>query len=125
MCCYFSSSHSFAYTITVARQIIITVIVEPQLLSSNTAHYHIRLTEFLLTALSCLLYANENRLMNDLEVECSWLSLLEIYVNVNVLFVLLFFVYSVYVCSCNVVVVFLFTCLSLFILVFVGIFLLK
>ena len=43
-----------------------------------------------LPALPCLLYGRVNSLMNDLEIRCSWIRLLEISINVNMVVPLLF-----------------------------------
>ena len=90
---------------TIVWLIFVTEIFKPRLLSSNTRHLHTRLTELLLTqlpALACLLYGKVNSLMNVLEDKCSWVRINEIFINVNIVFSLLLFVYFVYIYSCSI-----------------------
>ena len=62
-------------------------------------------------ALSCLLFGIVTSLMNVLEGEGSWLRILEISINANIVVSLLSFAYFVYIYTCSVVCGFLFTCL--------------
>ena len=93
--------------LTIFEQIFVTEIFKPQLLSSNSSRLRTRLTELLLTqfesALSWILYDKVISLMNVLEGECSWLCLLEISINLNiVLYVIFVYVLFVYIFSCSV-----------------------
>ena len=93
----------------------------PQLCFTNTSRLHTRLTELLLTqfrALPCFLYCNVNSLMNVLEGECSWIRILERFINANNVVSLLLFVYFVYIYSCSV-------CCCIFVYLFIHFFMLE
>ena len=82
-------------------------IFKPRLLSSNASRLYTRLTALHLLqspALPCFLCGEVNSLMNVLEGECSWLCLLEVSINVEIVVYIHFcrFVYFVAIYSCSV-----------------------
>ena len=109
------------YELTV-WQIFVSKIFKLRLFPTNTPHLHTRLTEFLRTQLSTLLwilYGKINTLINVFEGVCSRLHLLESSLNVNIdvsLPLCVLFIY-IYICSvsvhfCLLVYYFVFSCLS-------------